>query len=83
MWMLHCDKVSKYVSESMDRNLSFGQRLGVRFHLLMCSHCARFAKQLHLIRSLVRSEGHNYPQHSLREDVKNNIKKRLQEKKNR
>jgi len=56
MWVLHCDKVSKFVSESMDRDLSFTERMSVRVHLLMCRHCARFAKQLEHMRSVIRKE---------------------------
>lgn len=80
MWMLHCDKVSKVVSESMDRDLSFTKRLGVRIHLLMCHHCRRFAKQLKHMRETIRKEGQNYPQEKLDEDVKVEMKKRLRQK---
>ena len=80
MWMLHCDKVSKYVSDSMDRKLSIWQRLGVRMHLLMCGHCARFTQQLLLIRRLSRKEVDDYPQQPLDEAVKNNIKNLLKKK---
>ena len=79
MWMLHCDKVSKFVSESMDRDLSFIERMGVRFHLLMCRHCARFAKQLGHMRSAIRKESSTYPQQKLDEDTKVKMKKRLHE----
>ncbi len=79
MWMLHCDKVSKFVSESMDRDLSFIERMGVRFHLLMCRHCARFAKQLEHMRSAIRKESNTYPQQKLDEDAKVKMKKRLRE----
>lgn len=77
MWMLHCDKVSKYVSDSMDRDLSFWQKMGVRMHVLMCSHCARFTEQLHLIRKLSRSGVDSCPQEKLDESVKERIKKHL------
>lgn len=80
MWMLHCDKVSKFVSESMDRDLSFTQRMGVRVHLLMCRHCARFARQLEHMRSAIRQESSNYPHHKLDEDAKARMKKRIHQK---
>ena len=80
MWMLHCDKVTKHVSDSMDRDLSLWQRLGVRMHLLMCKHCAQFAKQLQLIRKMSRKGVDDYPQEQLDESVKNNIKKLLEDK---
>lgn len=77
MWMLHCDKVSKFVSESMDRKLSLVEKVGVRVHLLMCGHCARFARQLECMRSIIRKESEHYPRIKLDEDVKRKIKKRL------
>lgn len=80
MWMLHCDKVSRYVSDSMDRDLSLWQRLGVRMHLLMCSHCTRFEEQLQLIRRMSRKEVDDYPREQLDESVKNTIKKLLKKK---
>ena len=80
MWMLHCDKVSKYVSDSMDRELSFWQKIGVRMHLFMCSHCARVTKQLQLIRRMSRSDENSFPQHQLEQSVKNKIKKELHKK---
>ena len=52
--MLSCKDVTKLVSESMDRSLPFGKRIGVRLHLLMCKFCARYERQLLLIRETVR-----------------------------
>ena len=77
MWMFHCDKVSEFVSESMDRELSLVERVGVRVHLLMCRHCARFARQLEHIRSTIRKESKNYPRLKLDEDAKVKMKKQL------
>ena len=53
MWVFNCQHVARLVSESMDHKLSPGRRLGMRFHLLMCNHCARYKKQLHFIRRLI------------------------------
>ncbi len=55
MWIFNCRHVARLVSESMDYKLSFGRRLGIRFHLLMCSHCARYKKQLYFIRRIISS----------------------------
>lgn len=80
MWMLHCDKVSKYISDSMDRKLTFWQRAGVRMHLMMCKHCARFERQLKVIRKESRKDVESYPQERLDESVKENIKQLLKDK---
>ena len=55
MWMFNCREVSRLVSKSMDRDLSFTKMMGVRFHLMMCRHCVRFGHQLVRIRKLIRS----------------------------
>jgi hypothetical protein len=38
----------------MDQSLPLGKRIGVRLHLLMCKFCARYQRQLLLIRETVR-----------------------------
>ena len=52
--MLSCTDVTKLVSESMDRSLPLGKRIGVRLHLLICKFCARYERQLLLIRETAR-----------------------------
>lgn len=52
--MLSCKDVTKLVSESMDRSLPLGKRIGVRLHLFICKFCARYERQLLLIRETVR-----------------------------
>ncbi|MGA6994579.1 MAG: hypothetical protein WBX50_11860 [Candidatus Deferrimicrobiaceae bacterium] len=52
--MLSCKDVTQLISRSMDTSLPVGKRIGVRIHLLMCRFCARYEKQLLLIRETVR-----------------------------
>jgi len=52
--MLVCRDVTRLISESMDHSLPLGKRIGVRIHLLMCTFCARYERQLVLIRETVR-----------------------------
>ena len=52
--MLSCKDVTQLISESMDHSLPFGKRVGVRLHLLICRFCARYERQLLLIRETVR-----------------------------
>lgn len=52
--MLSCRDVTKLISESMDRTLPFGKRLGVRIHLTLCRFCARYERQLLSIRAAAR-----------------------------
>jgi hypothetical protein len=49
-WMFNCKEVTRLVSESLDRELPFPQRMGVRMHLLMCKFCSRYRKQLLILK---------------------------------
>ena len=53
-WMFNCKEVSLKVSESLDRRLPLYQRLMIRMHLMMCRYCARFHRQILLVREMVR-----------------------------
>lgn len=52
--MLSCRDVTQLISRSMDASLPVGKRIGVRVHLLICRFCARYEKQLLLIRETMR-----------------------------
>jgi len=54
-WMFNCREVTRLVSESLDRELPLYQRMGLRFHLLMCKFCGRYRKQLLIMRETMRS----------------------------
>ncbi len=64
--MRTCNEVSELVSASLDRDLSFSRRLGVRFHLMMCKPCALYERQLKSLRTILGSsadvEGESAPQ---------------------
>ena len=44
------------MSESMDRPLGVIEYLELRLHLLVCAWCARYLKQIKLIRRLARQK---------------------------
>jgi len=52
--MLSCKDVTRLISDSMDRSLPLGKRIGVRLHLMICRFCVRYERQLQLIRDTVR-----------------------------
>lgn len=80
MWIFNCREVSRLVSESMDREMSLGQRLGIRFHLLMCRYCARFGQQLKRIRILVRRQTEDsVPPLAMDTKAKDQLKRLLKE----
>ena len=52
---LTCKEVTRLVLEGEDRRLSLGERLALRWHLLICAACPKFLRQVHFMR---RALGH-------------------------
>jgi hypothetical protein len=51
---MNCKDASALISQSLDRSLSWRERLALRWHLLACEACTRFRKQLLFLRRLLR-----------------------------
>ncbi len=49
--MLSCKQTAVLVSKACDRRLSWGERLAVRLHLLICRGCRQFVRQLRFLRN--------------------------------
>ncbi len=82
IWLFNCKEVSHLVSESMDHKISVSKRMGVRFHLMMCKHCARFENQLTMIRSLLKNRSTDSTSLKMDEEVKKKITQSLKEYQN-
>ncbi len=67
------------ISKSMDRKLTLYQRMGIRFHLMMCALCRRYQQQLLFIRSVLRRNGgtDDINCQSLPADARERIEKKL------
>jgi hypothetical protein len=55
--MLTCKEASELISQSYERRLSWGERLGLRLHLAICAACAQFARQMRFLRAAARALG--------------------------
>lgn len=64
-WMFHCNEVSQKVSQAMDTKLPVRHRMAIRVHLMMCRYCARFHRQLLLLRKMCQLEGHSTSETSI------------------
>lgn len=53
--MLNCRQVTKLVSESQERNLTFMEKAPLKFHLLLCSGCANFSRQVPFLSQAMRA----------------------------
>ena len=81
--MLNCRQVSRLVSQSMDTRLRWYQWLGMRFHLLYCVWCRRYASQIRILQKACshldgEHESDSAPSHKLSAEAKENIRARLQ-----
>lgn len=48
--MPSCAESTRLLSEAQERTLSGGERVALRWHLLMCGACRRFEQQLDWLR---------------------------------
>ena len=49
-----CKDVSELLSQGQDRPLSWGERIRLRLHLLLCDGCRNFSSQLEFLRTALR-----------------------------
>lgn len=52
---LPCEGASELISHDLDAKLPFGHRLAYRVHLLYCSACRRYRRQLYGLRTALRA----------------------------
>jgi hypothetical protein len=75
--------MTRLASESLDRDLSRLERVALRLHLLYCSGCRRYARQITLLREAMRrllnrlESGEPLPGAALPDDVRERIKHAL------
>ena len=53
--MLTCKELVAHSSDYLDEQLNTRTRLAVRTHLMLCSHCRRFIKQMRLTQGVLRT----------------------------
>ncbi|MEW6720256.1 MAG: hypothetical protein AB1346_07390 [Thermodesulfobacteriota bacterium] len=52
--MLRCKEATRLISLSMDESLPMFRKVELRLHILICRWCARYERQLLLIRDMLR-----------------------------
>ena len=55
--MLSCKDVTRMVSQGLDRELGFGERVRLRVHLAICDGCTNFRKQMDFLRRALERLG--------------------------
>ena len=54
MRLLTCKETTRLVSQGLDRELAFGERVALRLHLAICLGCRRAGAQMGYLRKAVR-----------------------------
>lgn len=76
--MKNCKETSQLVTQSLDRRLTWNERIGMRIHLAFCDNCARFMKQMQLLRKWLSDED-EASQSGLTDESRERIARKLQE----
>ncbi len=53
--MLSCKEVTEVCSAELERPLKLGEQLSLRTHLMMCTGCTNYRKQLKTLREVTRA----------------------------
>jgi hypothetical protein len=54
MGIISCRESTRLVSQGLDRELAFGERVALRMHLVICLGCRRAGRQMRVLRQAVR-----------------------------
>lgn len=52
--MMNCKQATALLSQRQERPLTQVERLSLRFHLMMCSGCRNFSRQMESLRAMSR-----------------------------
>jgi hypothetical protein len=82
--MTPCKRAAELISLSLERPLSWRQRLALAFHLGFCDLCRRFRRQMRLLQRAGRAAGQGEPtpglaEAALPEEARERIKRALRE----
>lgn len=50
--MLNCKEITQLCSEEMERRLSMRERMSLHAHLMICTGCSNFRKQMSALRGV-------------------------------
>jgi hypothetical protein len=81
--MPNCREALRLQSDALDRPLSRWQRVGLRFHLLLCKWCRRYGRQIAFLRTAAHGcEDVHAPEQKLPLEARERIKQALKSGKN-
>ena len=54
--MMHCKEAVRLMSDEMDRALTGGERFSLRLHILLCTGCRHYRRQMSFLRQACQQE---------------------------
>jgi hypothetical protein len=52
--MMNCREATALMSQEQDRRLSLAERIGLRLHVLICTGCTNYRRQMAVLRAACR-----------------------------
>lgn len=53
--MLNCKEVTRVCSDELERPLKLGERASLHLHLMMCTGCTNYRRQLRTLRQVMQA----------------------------
>lgn len=53
--MLSCEEATRVCSDELERPLKLGEQFGLRVHLMMCTGCTNYRKQVRTLREVMQT----------------------------
>ncbi len=80
-WLLRtlptCEQTVEKISQSMERSLSFRERIDLKLHLWICAWCQWYMEHLHLIRETARAKAAESPDFMSGAGLSNEARERI------
>lgn len=61
MKLLSCKDTARLLSQGLDRDLAFGERLALRVHLVICDGCRNVNRQFKFLRQAMQTLADDVP----------------------
>ncbi|WP_386687007.1 MULTISPECIES: zf-HC2 domain-containing protein [unclassified Lonepinella] len=59
---MKCLQITKLISDAQERELNFNEKIGVKTHVILCTHCRAFQLQCKQLHQLMKQFAGNKPQ---------------------
>lgn len=76
-WMTTCKETTALASRALDGRLPLGERIALRVHLAICANCARFTRQVAVMRKVLQTAPTEGSGPGLPEDARRRIETKL------